>query len=68
MINKRCRVVKHHRSEGRVLSRNQEELILIAAFGAFWLGIPFFQFFLTWGLTEGDSVPFGDEGIQPVRC
>ncbi|KAF9247059.1 hypothetical protein BU15DRAFT_38931 [Melanogaster broomeanus] len=31
-------VVKHHRTEGgRVLSQTQEELILIAAFGAFWL-------------------------------
>ncbi|KAG1755678.1 hypothetical protein EDB19DRAFT_1625155 [Suillus lakei] len=32
-------VVKHHRTEGenRVLSQSQEELILIAAFGAFWL-------------------------------
>ncbi|KIJ70548.1 hypothetical protein HYDPIDRAFT_122508 [Hydnomerulius pinastri MD-312] len=33
-------VVKHHRTQGegaRVLSQNQEELILIAAFGAFWL-------------------------------
>lgn len=38
----RCRVIKHHRSEGQMLSRNQEELILIAAFGAFWLGMLFF--------------------------
>ncbi|KAG1806793.1 uncharacterized protein HD556DRAFT_1523126 [Suillus plorans] len=32
-------VVKHHRTggENRVLSQGQEELILIAAFGAFWL-------------------------------
>ncbi|KAG2156075.1 hypothetical protein DEU56DRAFT_765444 [Suillus clintonianus] len=34
-------VVKHHRNggdpENRVLSQSQEELILIAAFGAFWL-------------------------------
>ncbi|KAG1833155.1 hypothetical protein EV424DRAFT_1367344 [Suillus variegatus] len=32
-------VVKHHRTAGenRVLSQGQEELILIAAFGAFWL-------------------------------
>ncbi|KAF8450730.1 hypothetical protein L210DRAFT_3756249 [Boletus edulis BED1] len=30
-------VVKHHRNEGRVMSRGQEELILIVAVGAFWL-------------------------------
>ncbi|KAG6335640.1 hypothetical protein ID866_3456 [Astraeus odoratus] len=32
-------VVKHHRSEGerRILTQEQEELVLIAAFGAFWL-------------------------------
>ncbi|KAG1754055.1 uncharacterized protein EDB91DRAFT_1101382 [Suillus paluster] len=32
-------VVKHHRTQGedRVLSQSQEELILIAALGAFWL-------------------------------
>ena len=51
-INKRCRVIKHHHAGeagGRVLSRNQEELILIGAFGAFWLGIPFFFKFLLHG-------------------
>ncbi|KAG9317283.1 ubiquitin-conjugating enzyme/RWD-like protein [Chiua virens] len=32
-------VVQHHRSEGRVLSRDQEHLILIAALGAFWLAL-----------------------------
>lgn len=43
-IIKHGRVIKHHHSEGgRVLSRNQEELILIGAVGAFWLGIPFFK-------------------------
>lgn len=43
-IIKHRRVIKHHHSEGgRVLSRNQEELILIGAVGAFWLGIPFFK-------------------------
>jgi len=32
-------VIKHHHTGegGRVLSRNQEELVLIVAFGAFWL-------------------------------
>lgn len=36
--------MKHHRTEveneNRVLSQGQAELILIAAFGAFWLGKP----------------------------
>lgn len=36
-------VIKHHHhnhtAEGRMLSRNQEELILIAALGAFWLAL-----------------------------
>lgn len=43
-MNKRFRVVKHHHAggEGRMMTRDQEQLILIGAFGAFWLGKPFF--------------------------
>lgn len=62
----RSRVIKHHRSQGQVLSRNQEELILIAAFGAFWLGRSCCQISFIMRLTEVDSVPFGDESIQPL--
>ncbi|KAI6113666.1 hypothetical protein EV401DRAFT_1982248 [Pisolithus croceorrhizus] len=32
-------VVRHHSQEGRILSRTQEELVVIAALGAFWLAL-----------------------------
>ena len=40
-----CRIFKHHHTAegGRALSRNQEELVLIAALGAFWFGITAFS-------------------------
>lgn len=32
------RVVTHHRRGGNIVSQAQEEIILIASFGLFWLG------------------------------
>ena len=31
-------IVMHHRTEGRLLSQTQEEVVLVIAFGLFWLG------------------------------
>ncbi|KAI0307331.1 hypothetical protein B0F90DRAFT_1687444 [Multifurca ochricompacta] len=36
-------IVAHHRRNGQVLTQDQEEMVLIGAFGLFW-----FAFFVTW--------------------
>jgi hypothetical protein len=28
----------HHRAQGKMLTQDQEELLLVGAFGLFWLG------------------------------
>jgi len=38
-------IVAHHRRSGQVFTQDQEEMILIGAFGLFWFGKSQFGFF-----------------------
>jgi len=52
-----CSVTVHHRREGQLMTQTQEEMVLIAAFGLFWVAT-----LLAWRAFTHRSVDLGRAG------
>jgi len=74
-----CFVTMHHRQEGRLMTQTQEEMVLICAFGLFWVAAliawrAFSHQGVDLGRAAGVDIPMASasrqepEGIRPYPC
>jgi hypothetical protein len=61
-------IVAHHRRSGQAFTQDQEEMILIGAFGLFWFGKSQLKSILYFGNYCTVSVPYSERSDELAFC